>query len=191
MNKILSFIAVGLMAFAGSVSAQGYDYQYQRDANTRQVFGRVVSIGRPIIDIVPIGRHCRGRYDRYDRYDGGYEQRRNHSSLNGGTVLGAIVGGAVGSQVGDGSGRDLAMIAGGAIGATVGNDMNRRNRDRYEEPRGRHRGRDCEMQYDRRIVGYNYIAEYRGIRAHGQMNRRPYLGMSVPMLVEVRDYSGY
>lgn len=188
MNKILSLIAVGLMAFAGAVSAQGYGYD--RGYNTEEVMGRVVSIGRPIVEIVPVGRSC---YNGYERYDRRHEYRhpprqREHSSLNGGTVLGAIVGGAVGSQIGDGSGRDLAMIAGAGIGATVGNDINRRRNDdsRLEHRYRRNHHNRCEMQYDRRIVGYNYIAEYEGFRVRGQMNRRPYLGMRVPMLVEVR-----
>ena len=59
-------------------------------------------------------------------------QRDRH--VGGGTVLGAIIGGALGNQVGKGDGRKAATVvgalAGGAIGHNVEKD-NRRGRSYY------------------------------------------------------------
>ena len=53
-------------------------------------------------------------------------QRSNH--LGGGTVLGAIVGGALGNQVGKGDGRKAATIAGALAGGAVGHNVEKNNR---------------------------------------------------------------
>ncbi len=53
-------------------------------------------------------------------------QRSNH--LGGGTLLGAIVGGALGNQVGKGDGRKAATIVGALAGGAIGHDRERDNR---------------------------------------------------------------
>ncbi|MBL0165457.1 MAG: glycine zipper 2TM domain-containing protein [Xanthomonadales bacterium] len=53
-------------------------------------------------------------------------QRSNH--LGGGTVLGAIVGGALGNQVGKGDGRKAATIVGALAGGAVGHDIEKDRR---------------------------------------------------------------
>lgn len=45
-----------------------------------------------------------------------------------GAVGGAVVGGALGNQVGDGKGRDLATVAGVIGGAVAGNEIEKRSR---------------------------------------------------------------
>ncbi len=59
-------------------------------------------------------------------------QRSNR--VGGGTVLGAIVGGALGNQVGKGDGRKAATIAGALAGGAIGHNVekdNRRSRSYY------------------------------------------------------------
>lgn len=59
-------------------------------------------------------------------------QRDNH--VGGGTVLGAIIGGALGNQVGKGDGRKAATIAGAVAGGAIGHNIekdNRRSRSYY------------------------------------------------------------
>ncbi|HET9034122.1 MAG TPA: glycine zipper 2TM domain-containing protein [Dokdonella sp.] len=53
-------------------------------------------------------------------------QSSNH--LGGGTVLGAIVGGALGNQVGKGDGRNAATIAGAVAGGAIGHQVEKNNR---------------------------------------------------------------
>jgi len=57
-----------------------------------------------------------------------YTTRDRH--LGGGTVLGAIVGGALGNQVGKGDGRKAATIAGAVAGGAIGHKVEKRRRDR-------------------------------------------------------------
>ncbi|MEO8670539.1 MAG: glycine zipper 2TM domain-containing protein [Tahibacter sp.] len=61
------------------------------------------------------------------------EGRGEDRHLGGGTVLGAIVGGALGNQVGKGDGRKAATIAGVVAGGAVGHNVekNRRNSRSY------------------------------------------------------------
>jgi outer membrane lipoprotein SlyB len=51
--------------------------------------------------------------------------RMQQGTSGGGALLGAIVGGALGNQVGKGDGRKAATIAGAVIGGAVGNDIER------------------------------------------------------------------
>lgn len=61
--------------------------------------------------------------------------QRNNNHVGGGTVIGAIVGGVLGNQVGKGDGRKAATVvgalAGGAVGHRVEKD-NRRGRSYYQ-----------------------------------------------------------
>ena len=43
-----------------------------------------------------------------------------------GTVAGAVIGGLAGSEVGSGSGRDVAIAAGAVLGAFLGGEVGRR-----------------------------------------------------------------
>ncbi len=83
----------------------------------------------------------RGDRDRYDRDDDRYEEicrscgtvrgisRINRSSRRNtnATVLGALIGGAVGNQIGSGDGRRAATVVGAVAGGAIAND---RSRDR-------------------------------------------------------------
>jgi outer membrane lipoprotein SlyB len=64
-----------------------------------------------------------GRVERIE-----YAGRRHNSG--GGAVAGAIIGGALGNQVGDGDGRRAATIAGAVLGGIAGNNAERRSSNR-------------------------------------------------------------
>lgn len=53
--------------------------------------------------------------------------QRDHR-LGGGTVLGAIVGGALGNQVGKGDGRKAATVAGALAGGAIGHSIEKEGR---------------------------------------------------------------
>ena len=55
--------------------------------------------------------------------------RRGDNRLGGGTVLGAIVGGALGNQVGSGDGRKAATVAGALAGGAVGHNIEKKRRN--------------------------------------------------------------
>ena len=68
----------------------------------------------------------RKKHDPYVGYTGtkwdrDYDVREGHCDRNAvGAVLGGIAGAAIGSQVGDGDGRTVAIIVGAALGALIG-----------------------------------------------------------------------
>lgn len=86
-----------------------------------------------------------------------------------GAAMGAIAGGAVGNQIGDGSGRAVATILGVIGGAMLG--------DRIEgQPAARAQERTtCTTQniYENRTVGYNVTYEYAGRRYQVQLPQDP------------------
>ncbi len=53
---------------------------------------------------------------------------RRDNRVGGGTVLGAIVGGALGNQVGKGDGRKAATVVGALAGGAIGHDIEKKNR---------------------------------------------------------------
>lgn len=82
----------------------------------------------------------------------------------GGTIVGAIVGGALGNTVGSGDGRRAATIAGAVIGGAVGRNVDRNNGGpprEYSDVRTR-----CRVVEDvaqrRQLVGYDVEYRYRG-----------------------------
>jgi surface antigen len=75
---------------------------------------------------------------RYVGYTGGGWER-DYGVLEGschrkeiGTVIGAVAGGAIGSQVGDGDGRTVAIIVGSVLGGLIGREI---GKDLDEEDR--------------------------------------------------------
>lgn len=74
-------------------------------------------------------------------------QRSNR--LGGGTVIGALVGGALGNQVGKGDGRKAATIAGAVAGGAIGHQVekdNRRSRSYYRIVVRMDRGRTISFE---------------------------------------------
>lgn len=86
-----------------------------------------------------------------------------------GALMGAIAGGAVGNQIGGGSGRAVATMAGVIGGAMLGNNI--------EGPAGT-RMQDqttCSTQtvYENRLQAYNVTYEYAGRQYQVQMPQDP------------------
>lgn len=90
------------------------------------------------------------------------EQRCEGSSSRdegtGGTVAGAVIGGALGNQVGKGDGRKASTIAGAVLGGAIGRRIDRNNS--VAGP-GRCRMVDVERE-ERRITGYDVEYQYKG-----------------------------
>lgn len=106
LNRMLLAVAgvVLVASFSITQPAQARDHRYERGCDNCGRIVRIQSIG----------------------------QRSNH--VGGGTVLGAIVGGALGNQVGKGDGRKAATIAGALAGGAIGHNVekdNRRSRSYY------------------------------------------------------------
>lgn len=133
---------------------RGYDDDRALD-NSRLAWADVLRVD-PVYDNVVSNRPREDCYEAdVDRH---YDTRGNNTA---GTVIGAIVGGALGNQVGKGDGRKAATVAGALIGGAIGNDQARRDDRYYSEPQTRCRTVN-ERYNERRIAGYDVQYRYRG-----------------------------
>jgi uncharacterized protein YcfJ len=87
---------------------------------------RVLSV-HPVMERIPVSRE-----ECWNDKQRGYEERQvtrtdTGAPIGPGTVLGAIVGGVAGHQVGSGRGNDLATAAGAVAGGLIGNSIDRQN----------------------------------------------------------------
>ncbi|MDP3540251.1 MAG: glycine zipper 2TM domain-containing protein [Azonexus sp.] len=57
----------------------------------------------------------------------------NESSIGVGTIAGAVIGGLIGHQVGDGKGNTAATVIGAAGGALIGHEIERRNQPQIDQ----------------------------------------------------------
>ncbi len=185
MRAVMMSLSMLTLAIASSGAFAGHDDQPEYDT------ARVVSVD-PVIEYVdePVTRDvCRNEpVERYEpRYGSGYDDRR-HRDNSGATLLGALVGGALGNTVGHGDGRRAATIAGALIGGAIANDGARR--PRYRDEGGRyHRSHEqrcetrTEYRQEERVVGYDVAYEYNGRVYHTQTDAHP--GDSIEVEVQV------
>jgi uncharacterized protein YcfJ len=114
-------------------------------------------------------------------------RRYEHHGINAGTVLGAIAGGVIGHQVGNGRGNDVATAAGAIGGGIAGNQIERNREDR---PSGEQRCRtvsDSGAGSDQ-VVAYDVRYEYRGREFTTRLNHQPGRWLAVGQ--DIRD-DGY
>ncbi|HET7844674.1 MAG TPA: glycine zipper 2TM domain-containing protein [Xanthomonadales bacterium] len=143
----------------GYPDARNYrDERAVRDENVNYAYADVLRAD-PIYETI---RESQPREECYDERVVTQEPRGGNTT--GGTIIGAIVGGALGNQVGKGDGRKAATVAGAVIGGAIGNNVDRNNGPgrSYETTQTR-----CQVvdggNYERReIVGYDVEYRYRG-----------------------------
>jgi uncharacterized protein YcfJ len=147
----------------------------------------------PINERIPVSREqCWNEKVR------SYEERRVTRSDTGaaigpGTVLGAIVGGVAGHQVGSGRGNDAATAAGAVIGGLVGNQVDRGNSggttthvERVPVDRNVERCRTVQEVREAR-VGYDVRYAYNGREFRTRMDRDPGRFLEVAVNIEPRE----
>ena len=124
----------------GRGGGHAHDRRYERRDYGRYYYSYSYSYVQPYSRVVyyPVPYHTHGYGETHDYYDqgsqsascgGGYSDGGRYvmggSHEPGGTVLGGIVGAAIGSQIGGGKGRLAAVGVGTLIGALVGRDIGR------------------------------------------------------------------
>ena len=143
---LASIAGLSLISFDASASHKHRGSQYD---NAR------------VVGVDPILVRGEPRYEErcwVEQSYGRHDSRDNRTSR---TVLGGIVGAAIGNQIGSGDGRRAATAAGAVIGASIGHNSGRRDHrgDYYEHRR-------CETvhvgYYPDRVVGYHVDYEYYG-----------------------------
>ena len=208
MNRIaVSAIALALSVATAGVAVAGYqDYGRGSDSrysenSQRTDFAQVVRV-EPAYDRYSTGGNERQECwnEQTNNYDNGYYRDSNgrlyqngrDSNVNG-TVIGALIGGALGNQAGKGDGRKAATIGGAVVGGLIGNKIDRDNNpSEYRDTSGT--VRRCRTVYDDRpqqASGYNVTYRYAGQTYRGYTRNRP--GRNIRVVVDVRpvDDGGY
>jgi hypothetical protein len=195
--------ATGFSAFAAAQDYYGnraydsrYDYRYDRynardhrDTNSRRDIATVVRVDERWGNPGYLRQECWN--ERTNGYESGYYRDANGRLYRGddttnGTLLGALIGGALGNQVGKGDGRTAATVAGAVIGGAVGNKIDREHDSSaytYRDDSGV--VRRCRTVSDGgRFGGYDVTYRYAGQSYHALMNYRP--GRTMRVMVDVR-----
>ena len=179
----IATLAIAAMLFGGNAWAD-HDYRNgakSRDHRAQYDYAKVTSV-EPIINYVKVSTPVRECWEEM-RY---YTVDRGRYGRDGGTLLGAVIGGAIGHQFGSGRGNDAATIAGTLIGAAIGTEA-RHERDRDVEYVARPVER-CETRYrehrEERIDGYRVYYKYHGQKYVTEMPYDP--GNRIRVRVDIR-----
>lgn len=113
-----------------------------------------------------------------------HEERRRGGDSFGGTVVGGLVGAAIGHELGHGRGGATAV--GGLIGASIGNDVSKGSRRTVS-----YRDQEvCNTQYrtayEQRLIGYDVSYTYHGRVYQTRTERHP--GDRIVVAQNSRDY---
>ncbi len=174
----IATVAVAAMLFGGTASADnGY-----RNSGAQYDYAKVIS-AQPIVNYVTVKTPVQECWEEMQYYS----VDPNAGRRGGSTLLGAIIGGVVGHQIGSGRGKDAATVAGSLIGAAIGNDSARKRHGSAVEQHGRPVER-CETRYrshqEERIDGYRVTYRYNGQKYVTEMPYDP--GTRLKVRVDIR-----
>ncbi len=213
MKRIaISMLALAITAAAGGAisapqeyrndSRDGYDHHNDNRYNdsrsgysgSRNDIAQVIRVERTNNGYRPYERQeCWN--EQTNDYDDGYYRdgsgrlyRGDGTNNKSGAVLGAIVGGALGNQVGKGDGRKAATVAGAVIGATIGNNVAKDTKQYEYRDNNSGTVRRCrtvyEDNYNNQYESYKVTYRYAGQNYTAMTDRRP--GRTIRVVVNVR-----
>lgn len=141
----------------------------------------------PVVRVFPIKQTEVYREPREKCYRERVEVPSHSSST--GTVVGGLLGAAIGNKLGHGSSnRKLGTVAGAVVGATVGHGVGEARAHTHVENRD-----ICETVYDEsmqeRVVGYDVEYRYEGKVYRTRMDHDP--GDTVRLRVSAYPEDGY
>jgi uncharacterized protein YcfJ len=200
----LTTLALALAASGSALALQdGYGYRNYNNGGPRSDYAQVIRV-EPVISTYGDQYASTQREEcwneRTNAYEGGYYRdssgnlyRRDDHDHAGGTLLGALIGGALGNQVGKGDGRTAATIGGAVIGGAIGNHVareNDRDYDEYRDSSGIVRRCRIVTEYgnNNTVTGYNVTYVYAGRTYHAMTNYNP--GRTLRVVVDVRPQDG-
>ncbi len=190
MNRRTAIVLATALAASGAASAQHWGgHDRYADSSPRWDTARVVNVDPILAPAQPTFRQqCWQEPVRFVTSDRGYGrgyrgERHRGIGDNTGTVLGGIVGAAIGNQIGDGDGQRAATVAGALLGGAIARDSMRSDRYGYgddgfrgqrEVVRYEQRCRMVEdVQQDDRVVGYLVTYDYNGFVGTTQTSFHP------------------
>jgi uncharacterized protein YcfJ len=178
---LVGFLAAAFsVASAGALAQDRYDDRYDGRYDDRYDDGaydyaKVVDV-QPLTTRVRVSTPQRECWDetRYD--EGGYRSGGHGSQVAGSTLLGAVIGAAIGNQIGHGQGRKAATAGGAVIGAAIGHQNGMRRYGAVSAPQP-YTVQRCETryqdEYQERIDGYRVTYVYHGRRQVTELPYRP------------------
>src|SRR5262245_21712660 len=178
-KKILVICVAGFMTASAGVMAQDYGGSYDPRYGDRYEpeaaydYAKVLDV-QPLTTRVRVTTPQRECWDetRYD--DGGYTTGGHGQQVAGHTILGAVIGAAIGHQIGSGQGRRAATAGGAVIGAAIGHQQGMRRYGANTPPQP-YIVQRCETRYQEewqeRVDGYRVTYLYHGRR---QVTEMPY-----------------
>ena len=115
-----------------------------------------------------------------------YGTVKNGQASTGDTILGAVIGGAIGNQFGNGSGRDAATVLGAIIGADVANKKPRHSQQiiGYREEQTCNNVTYYETQQE--LKNYTIRYEWRGMQGKTVTYNNYRVGDRIPVEVTIR-----
>lgn len=183
-----SLIVAGVISAVALPAAAKKYRDYSDYSNSAYDYAKVVEVN-PVVETYQVNNPVEKCWDeRRPVHESRYSERRHKSRTP--EIFGAIIGAAVGNQLGKrggGKARDVATVAGAVLGGSVARDIkkeNQRRRDYYgDDRRGRYETtryetvQQCEVRdsYTTReeVVGYDVAYKYRGNIFHTQMGEHP------------------
>lgn len=155
-----------LVSLVSSPLYAGYARHNQGEKEIFYDKARVTNV-KPIVEIVEVpveDREC---------WTEEVSGARTRSSSGAGMVVGTIIGGVLGHQVGRGDGKKVATVAGTIIGAAVGNEMGKKHRHQPYSHTEQHCRVSEEYYEEERVRGYQVTYRYRGEIFTTEMDRDP------------------
>lgn len=183
--KHLTSLSAALLISSCAAADHGHRHGHHHDRHTHVIYESDSQYGR-VLDARPVYRQvvvevpsqsCRVHTVAHEQH------RRNGDSFTG-TVVGGLVGAAIGHELGNG--RGAATAAGGLIGATIGNDAassHSRHVKYYDEEVCSTR---YHTEYENRLIGYDVSYSYRGRIYQTRTDRHP--GDSIEIESDRRRY---
>ena len=141
-----------------------------------------------VISVRPIVRPVVERRTRMPQLPGSVTAPGTTRDRAAGTLLGAVIGGALGNTIGKGDGRAAATVAGAVIGGAIGNRASVGDDRGYADARPAYHRR-CGMRTlraGRRVVAYAVTYRYHGRYFHTRMDHDPGRRMRVHVGRRVR-----
>jgi uncharacterized protein YcfJ len=183
-NKVLvSLVVAGFTLASATAGAQdhspnGYDSNYDgryEDSEGIYDYAKVIDV-QPLTTRVRVSTPQRECWDetRYEqpRYGAGMPR-----SVAGGTLLGAVIGGVLGHQIGSGNANKAATAGGAVIGAAIGHQQAVRRSGYTPPPPREYTVQRCDTRYhdewQERVDGYRVTYQYHGRRQVTEMPYRP------------------
>ena len=180
IRVLLGFWSVLFAANSALADHKHKHGRYERESYYEQEsygdYGRVIN-ARPIYQSVAIEVPQESCHTETVAH----ETRRRGGDNFASTLVGGLVGGAIGHELGNGRGGATAV--GGLIGAAIGNDVSRGSR--VVSYRDREVcGTRYRTEYENRIIGYDVSYRYLGRIYQTRTDRHP--GDRIPVAVNVR-----